>query len=231
MVSAVVFIIALFLPWFSWGTYISHFEFSLSDALNSDATSAVTVTERINIPVYGTDMLVFRIDSDVIIIYLISLITAVICLLLCLPFLTTRWNRIRSQLGLAQICFSIIGLLPFIFIPSFLNLLRQATRNNYPDQLPRSSAMSFGIILAIFATVGLVFGAVLTHTQIRKNKDVVSLPALSFEEATTQVEQPQAKPAGWYFDPDGLDQLRYWDGAVWTDHLAGPDQKAYEPPE
>lgn len=27
-------------------------------------------------------------------------------------------------------------------------------------------------------------------------------------------------PAGWYPDPTTVDQLRYWDGSVWTDHTA-----------
>ena len=26
------------------------------------------------------------------------------------------------------------------------------------------------------------------------------------------------QPSGWYDDPNDADQLRYWDGVVWTDH-------------
>jgi hypothetical protein len=26
-------------------------------------------------------------------------------------------------------------------------------------------------------------------------------------------------PADWYPDPSGVDQLRYWDGMAWTDHI------------
>ena len=28
------------------------------------------------------------------------------------------------------------------------------------------------------------------------------------------------QPSGWYDDPNDADQLRYWDGVVWTDHAA-----------
>jgi hypothetical protein len=28
-------------------------------------------------------------------------------------------------------------------------------------------------------------------------------------------------PAGWYADPTGEDQLRYWSGSFWTEHTAG----------
>lgn len=29
-----------------------------------------------------------------------------------------------------------------------------------------------------------------------------------------------ARPSGWYDDPDSPDLLRYWDGVVWTEHVA-----------
>jgi hypothetical protein len=32
----------------------------------------------------------------------------------------------------------------------------------------------------------------------------------------------QATPAGWYADPAGSPQLRWWDGTQWTDHLQAP---------
>ena len=31
-----------------------------------------------------------------------------------------------------------------------------------------------------------------------------------------------ATPAGWYADPSGAPQQRYWDGAGWTAHAAAP---------
>jgi hypothetical protein len=36
-------------------------------------------------------------------------------------------------------------------------------------------------------------------------------------------------PAGWLADPTGRHQLRYWDGAVWTDHVADHGVAGYDP--
>jgi streptogramin lyase len=37
-------------------------------------------------------------------------------------------------------------------------------------------------------------------------------------------------PAGWYPDPHGAQQYRYWDGEGWTDHTAPATKGAAEPP-
>jgi hypothetical protein len=38
---------------------------------------------------------------------------------------------------------------------------------------------------------------------------------------------PAATPAGWYNDPSGSPNLRYWDGAQWTEHTGAlPPQQA-----
>ena len=31
---------------------------------------------------------------------------------------------------------------------------------------------------------------------------------------------PDAPPFGWYTDPSGQYQVRYWDGTRWTEHVA-----------
>jgi hypothetical protein len=37
-------------------------------------------------------------------------------------------------------------------------------------------------------------------------------------------------PAGWYPDPSGRFELRYWDGNQWTEHVARAGQQFTDPP-
>jgi len=39
-----------------------------------------------------------------------------------------------------------------------------------------------------------------------------------------------AVPAGWYADPSGRFELRYWDGGQWTEHVARGGQQFTDPP-
>jgi hypothetical protein len=39
-----------------------------------------------------------------------------------------------------------------------------------------------------------------------------------------------AVPAGWYADPSGRYELRYWDGSGWTEHVSRAGQQATDPP-
>jgi hypothetical protein len=47
-------------------------------------------------------------------------------------------------------------------------------------------------------------------------------------------EQPaaasSAAPAGWYADPSGRYELRYWDGSQWTEHVSRAGQQYTDPP-
>jgi hypothetical protein len=37
-------------------------------------------------------------------------------------------------------------------------------------------------------------------------------------------------PAGWYPDPSGRFEMRYWDGTAWTEHVARGGQQFTDPP-
>jgi hypothetical protein len=37
-------------------------------------------------------------------------------------------------------------------------------------------------------------------------------------------------PAGWYADPSGRFELRYWDGTAWTEHVSRAGQQFTDPP-
>jgi hypothetical protein len=37
-------------------------------------------------------------------------------------------------------------------------------------------------------------------------------------------------PAGWYADPPGRFELRYWDGGTWTEHVSRAGQQYTDPP-
>lgn len=39
-----------------------------------------------------------------------------------------------------------------------------------------------------------------------------------------------AAPAGWYPDPAGRYELRYWDGSQWTEHVSRAGQQYTDPP-
>ena len=39
---------------------------------------------------------------------------------------------------------------------------------------------------------------------------------------------PQSTPPGWYADPAGSPQSRWWDGTRWTEHLQAPAAPAYQ---
>ena len=58
----------------------------------------------------------------------------------------------------------------------------------------------------------------------------------SYEPAAQPVVQPAAQaatpavPAGWYADPAGRFELRYWDGNTWTEHVSRAGQQYTDPP-
>ena len=48
--------------------------------------------------------------------------------------------------------------------------------------------------------------------------------------ATPEPAPTPAVPAGWYADPAGRFELRYWDGSTWTEHGSRAGQQFTDPP-
>ena len=49
-------------------------------------------------------------------------------------------------------------------------------------------------------------------------------------EPAAQTAATSAAPAGWYADPSGRYELRYWDGGTWTEHVSRAGQQYTDPP-
>ncbi|MEM8620442.1 MAG: DUF2510 domain-containing protein [Actinomycetota bacterium] len=58
-----------------------------------------------------------------------------------------------------------------------------------------------------------------------------SEPAVAAEPAAVTAPQEESTvPAGWYADPSGRYELRYWDGSAWTEHVSRAGQQFTDPP-
>jgi hypothetical protein len=60
-------------------------------------------------------------------------------------------------------------------------------------------------------------------------------PVATSQPAPAPAPQPAytptpAVPAGWYADPAGRYELRYWDGSQWTEHVSRAGQQYTDPP-
>ena len=55
-------------------------------------------------------------------------------------------------------------------------------------------------------------------------------PAVAEPVAEAAPAAESTVPAGWYADPSGRFELRYWDGAAWTEHVSRAGQQFTDPP-
>jgi hypothetical protein len=55
-------------------------------------------------------------------------------------------------------------------------------------------------------------------------------PVAAAEPVAQQAQQAAVAPAGWYADPSGRYELRYWDGSQWTEHVSRAGQQFTDPP-
>ena len=71
-------------------------------------------------------------------------------------------------------------------------------------------------------------GANSTETATGWGSGAVAASATPTEPA--QQQATPAVPAGWYHDPAGRFELRYWDGSAWTEHVSRAGQQYTDPP-
>lgn len=55
-------------------------------------------------------------------------------------------------------------------------------------------------------------------------------PAAAPAPAPAAAPSTPAVPPGWYADPAGRYELRYWDGSAWTEHVSRAGQQYTDPP-
>ncbi len=61
-------------------------------------------------------------------------------------------------------------------------------------------------------------------------EDVEAADVATVDDAAIVAEAESAVPAGWYSDPSSRFELRYWDGAAWTEHVSRAGQQYTDPP-
>ena len=65
----------------------------------------------------------------------------------------------------------------------------------------------------------------------RAEKSAAARAAAACAAGNLVVPEEVPAPAGWYLDHSGIDQLRWWDGQVWTDRKRAADPAIPEPPQ
>jgi hypothetical protein len=68
-----------------------------------------------------------------------------------------------------------------------------------------------------------------TEEPARSAPEPEPAPAVAAPAAAAQASAPTT-PAGWYPDPSGRYEMRYWDGDKWTEHVSRQGQTFTDPP-
>ena len=66
--------------------------------------------------------------------------------------------------------------------------------------------------------------------QVSEPEPAVAEPVAAEPVVEAAPAAESAVPAGWYADPSGRFELRYWDGAAWTEHVSRAGQQFTDPP-
>jgi len=69
-------------------------------------------------------------------------------------------------------------------------------------------------ILVLLFLIGVVVAVVLVAVMVGRQRSPST---------------PVASTAGWFPDPEVTDQMRWWDGAAWTDGVSRPGENPVDP--
>ena len=72
--------------------------------------------------------------------------------------------------------------------------------------------------------------AAATQEAAPESSEATTAAAGAASDTSTAATSTGAAPAGWYADPSGRFELRYWDGSQWTEHVSRAGQQFTDPP-
>ena len=90
-----------------------------------------------------------------------------------------------------------------------------------------AAAASVAAAAAPAAVVEPAVAAPAAVTPIETAQPVTAAAASTPSNATVAITHT---PAGWYPDPSGRYEMRYWDGLAWTEHVSRQGQQFTDPP-
>ncbi len=94
----------------------------------------------------------------------------------------------------------------------------------------RRAATGTAATTAVYTPVSTIPTAVEKETMVASTPAPQAAPAAQPAQVAQPAQTSQAAPAGWYADPSGRYELRYWDGTAWTEHVARSGQQFTDPP-
>ena len=130
LIFGAMFIVSLFLPWTNTGGFVQ---------------GGITLMKIRISRVSGMPML-----------YIITLLTTISCILLCLPFLKDHNTLKYRYISISQIILSFLGILVFAMLPF-----------EFKTWIPYVTKL-FGFWLAIFSLFGVFIGSIMNFIKIRQ---------------------------------------------------------------
>lgn len=92
--------------------------------------------------------------------------------------------------------------------------------SSFGNALAWLGVAALGALLAVIGIVLLILGLVRgrsTPTTVPASASATLAPPAP---SAPPVAVPATTPQGWYADPQGVAQFRWWDGRQWTDHVS-----------